>query len=205
MSNSPLPQPAPAVDDNPCLDMLRAYASLLANGPAGRARALELSLAKPVACAQSPQDIPEPQRSALLRALSDHKPRKKLCHDNAWRICAFVGSPFHIVSGYACSIIPVEHSWLRVDTPGGPIDFDPTDWGLFGGQAFSHHVEIFSMDSQQALARASETGHSGPWRQEALMELLELGEAPKNPTEPPTPPRAATPRPTPRPGKRKSP
>jgi hypothetical protein len=152
--------------------MLRAFASLQSEGLAGQARQLELSLAKPVDCVSSPEQLPEPARSTLLAALRANPPRGKLCHDNAWRVCAFEGAPFRMVSGYACAMIPMEHSWLRIDTPQGPIDFDPTDWTVFGGGKFTHHLEIVCIDSHEARNRASQTRHSGPWRQEILLEMM---------------------------------
>ena len=166
-------QPAPDLDPHePCMQMLAIYATFGPETIAGRARALELSLARPVTCAASPEMIPEPERSALMAAMGAHKPRAKLCHDNAWRICAFEGDPFSLVSGYASSIIPIEHSWIRIATASGPIDFDPTDWGVFGGGQFSGHVQTFCLDHKQASQRAIDTGHSGPWREDILFEML---------------------------------
>lgn len=165
----------PALDlgaHEPCMQMLAIYATFSPDTIAGRARALELSLARPVHCVASPELIPEPERSALMAALRAHKPRAKLCHDNAWRICAFEGDPFSLVTGYASAIIPIEHSWIRVATAGGSIDFDPTDWGVFGGGQFSGHVQTFCLDQKQASQRAADSGHSGPWREDILLEML---------------------------------
>lgn len=169
-SATPLPLADQDAEANPCHALLSMMASMGSHHQKNihslwAQRAVEtpcLSLA----------DWPAEARALVQSALRQAPPRERQCHDNAWRLAA-LDERFTIRSGWALSIIPLEHSWVSLDWEGRQLHFDPTDLGVFSGKAFSRHLSVASLDSREARSWALALGHTGPFLFE--MAAVELG------------------------------
>ena len=140
-----------------------------------KSRKAMLEMAKPVTCLTL-EHLPVSIQNELKDAIKKNEPQKGMCHDNAWKLCVYSEGNIKIVSGFADSIIPMEHSWIRIENQDGIFDFDPTDHSVFNGGQFKDYFEIYNLEKKEALKRAIDSGHSGPWMMEKTLNFLGVDE-----------------------------
>lgn len=107
-------------------------------------------------------DMPDSVRFLIEDMLDAHPPKKSLCHDNCFRLCAHF-EHVHVHTGYAMAPFLMEHSWCSVQHQGQSYFFDPTDLAHFRGTHFKDHLQLCALDRHETFFWAHALEHTGPF------------------------------------------
>lgn len=142
---------------------------LLSNESSGLRHLLPLlAQAQSTPCLQWDQ-MPDAVRFKVEDMIDEHPPKKTLCHDNCFRLCAH-HPEVHIHTGYVMAPFLIEHSWCSIEYEQKRYFFDPTDLALFHGTHFKDHYQLCSLDRDQALFLAHALEHTGPFHHEVAKQ-----------------------------------
>lgn len=112
--------------------------------------------------------MPDSVRFRIEDMLDVVVPKKSLCHDNCFKLCAkFPELTLH--TGYVKAPFIMEHSWCSIEHNNQRFFFDPTDLVCFRGTHFKEHLELCSFQKDELFFFASQLGHTGPFHKAFAM------------------------------------